>query len=218
MAKLTQLKIKNSAGKEYVALINPNEIRENFSVTYTEEEMTPIGTLKPDIRFVRVDPDNLTIKLIIDGTGAIDPDAPTASVQLKKLKDVVLAYLSAKHETPVLTITWGEAVKQFTGRMLSMSIDYSLFTVNGAPIRAEVNMEFKEDTPPATDSKKRNTNSPDLTHIVRVKAGDTLPDMCQNIYGNSNMYLEIARINSLINFRNLKAGTDILFPPIREVE
>ncbi len=218
MAQLTKLSIKNSAGKEFIALINPNEVNETFDVEYTDEEMIPAGTFKPDLRFVRMKSDTLSITLLIDGSGVIDPDADTAPVQLKKLKDTVLMYEGKKHEPPLVTITWGDAIKQFKGRLQNMTIDYKLFTAAGAPIRADVVMEFKEDTPPKTDAQKRNTNSPDLTHLVRVKAGDTLPDMCQEIYDNPKMYLEIARINGLLNFRNLKPGTDILFPPMREID
>lgn len=218
MGKLTKLKLKNSAGKEFTVLVNPNEIVENYSVEYTGEEMIPAGTYKPDIRFVRMKSDVLSIKILIDGSGAIDPDADTAPVQIKKLKDVVLAYIGNKHEPPIVTITWGDAIKQFKGRLDNMSINYTLFTAAGAPIRANVDMEFKEDTTPKDNASKSTNSSPDLTHLVKVKAGDTLPDMCQEIYGNSKMYLEVARVNNLLNFRNLKAGTNILFPPIKELE
>jgi nucleoid-associated protein YgaU len=47
-----------------------------------------------------------------------------------------------------------------------------------------------------------------------VKAGDTLPWLCYNIYGDSRYYLEIARVNKLINFRKLREGDELYFPPI----
>jgi nucleoid-associated protein YgaU len=58
--------------------------------------------------------------------------------------------------------------------------------------------------------------SPDLTHIRLVKAGDTLPEMCFNIYGDPRYYLDVARQNRLDNFRKLEPGTRIFFPPIEK--
>jgi nucleoid-associated protein YgaU len=63
---------------------------------------------------------------------------------------------------------------------------------------------------------KENRSSPDLTHYRIVKAGDNLPLMTQRIYGDPKYYLEVARVNKLVNFRNLKPGQAIYFPPIEK--
>ena len=46
-----------------------------------------------------------------------------------------------------------------------------------------------------------------------VKKGDTLPLLCFLIYGDSRHYLEVARANKLVNFRNLTVGEELSFPP-----
>jgi nucleoid-associated protein YgaU len=50
-----------------------------------------------------------------------------------------------------------------------------------------------------------------------VKAGDTLPLMTEEIYGDDKYYLEVARINNITSFRQLQPGTEIFFPPIEKV-
>jgi nucleoid-associated protein YgaU len=47
-----------------------------------------------------------------------------------------------------------------------------------------------------------------------VKEGDTLPMLAYEVYGDSAYYLELARVNGLDDFRNLKAGDRIFFPPV----
>ena len=65
---------------------------------------------------------------------------------------------------------------------------------------------------------KENNNSPDLTHRRTVKAGDTLPLMCYQIYGDSKYYLQVAEVNDLGNFRSLTPGQNILFPPLEKTK
>ncbi len=40
--------------------------------------------------------------------------------------------------------------------------------------------------------------------------------MCYRIYGDPKYYLEVAKVNGLGNFRFLKPGTDLIFPPIEK--
>jgi nucleoid-associated protein YgaU len=56
--------------------------------------------------------------------------------------------------------------------------------------------------------------SADLTHVRLVKAGDTLPALCERIYGEPRMYAEVARANGLDNFRDLRPGMQLRFPPL----
>jgi LysM repeat protein len=176
------------------------------------------GANQPETKFFSKSATALSFTILIDGTGVVSPLAPSAETQLQNLKNVVLKYFGKLHEIPAVVITWGTVIQKFEGRLAKMDINYKLLTTDGKPLRVEVALEFKEDTAAKQDVQKKNTSSPDLSHLVEVKEGDTLPEMCQKIYGNPKMYLEIARINKLTNFRHLKAGIQILFPPITKVE
>jgi nucleoid-associated protein YgaU len=52
--------------------------------------------------------------------------------------------------------------------------------------------------------------------VRKIKFGDTLPLMCYRIYGDPKYYLQVAEANGLDNFRRLKPGTDIFFPPLEK--
>ena len=67
---------------------------------------------------------------------------------------------------------------------------------------------------PATKQKTQNKSSPDLTHVRTIRPGDSIPMLCEDIYGSPIYYLEVAKANNLANFRTLKAGQKIIFPPL----
>ena len=91
-----------------------------------------------------------------------------------------------------------------------------MFNPDGTPVRVIATAAFVGSIEDNLREAIKRSNSPDLTHIRKVSEGDTLPLMTFKIYGNSAYYLEVARINKLVNFRNLVPGTDIFFPPINK--
>jgi nucleoid-associated protein YgaU len=91
-----------------------------------------------------------------------------------------------------------------------------MFNSSGEPIRAVASVKFKGTISEDKEAAKAKRSSPDLTHILRVKAGDTLPLMCKKVYGDPKYYLQIAGANNLGNFRRLEPGMEIVFPPIEK--
>ncbi|MFN6944065.1 MAG: LysM peptidoglycan-binding domain-containing protein, partial [Cytophagaceae bacterium] len=122
-------------------------------------------------------------------------------------------YKGGQHQPPCIKLTWG--TMDFKCKLKSMNINYTLFKPDGSPLRAKINLSFVGTMDKESEEKLKSTSSPDLSHIRTVYEGDTLPLMCQKIYGDSSMYLKVAQVNNLVNFRNLEPGTEILFPPIR---
>lgn len=214
LGRVTKLKITNfmTPPKMFECLINPDTLNRAIDITFTEQDVPP-GTQDPESKFVRKKPDTINFELLIDGTGVVDVTGPTAETQITKLREAVMSYDSKTHQISPVNITWGTTLN-FIGRLQNMSINYTMFAPDGKPLRAKVSLSFVGDTPAKKDMSQRNINSPDLSHIIVIKEGDHLPDICEQIYGNPKLYLEIARINKLTNFRNLKAGMELLFPPL----
>jgi len=79
-------------------------------------------------------------------------------------------------------------------------------------------VKFKSSIEEEKRASRENNSSPDLTHVRKVKAGDTLPLMCYRIYGDPKYYIQVAKVNGINNFRKLTAGTDIFFPPISKTK
>ena len=120
------------------------------------------------------------------------------------------------HEPNFLQLNWGTFI--FNGVMESATVTYKLFHSSGAPLRASINASFKQSVSRTEQTAQARLQSPDLTHFKIVKEGETLPLIAKKIYGDSKYYLEIARVNNINNFRRLKAGQQLVLPPIDKKE
>lgn len=131
---------------------------------------------------------------------------------IQKLEKTVYTYIGDKHEPPYLKIIWGTL--NFNGRLKNFTTNYLLFNSEGEPLRAKVILEIIKYVAPKKQEKQDNSSSPDLSHLVMVKDGDTLPALCRRIYENEAYCVEVARINGLTEFRHLEPGIRLLFPPL----
>ena len=151
--------------------------------------------------------------MIFDGSGVVDKNKTNILKEIETFRKLVYDYNGDIHKSNYLKIMWGSN-PAFQCHLTSLSITYKLFRPDGTPIRAEAKASFKNFEDPKMIAAKEDSKSPDMTHLVTVVAGDTLPALCYKIYGQRDQYMKVARFNNLINFRNLKPGTRISFPPL----
>lgn len=118
------------------------------------------------------------------------------------------------HLPSYLQLNWGNF--EFRGVLDTATTNYKLFNSSGLPIRATVNATFAENVTKKEQQTEKGQTSPDITHVRSVEEGDTLPMLANRIYGDSSYYLEIARINQLTNFRNIKKGKKIILPRLNK--
>jgi hypothetical protein len=117
-----------------------------------------------------------------------------------------------EHNPNDLTISWGSFV--FQCHLTALSYDYTLFSPEGEPLRVKVSVSFISYIPRDEAQKRANQSSPDMTHIVTLKSGESIAGWCNEIYGDASYCLDVARYNRLAGFRNIPAGTKITFPPL----
>lgn len=134
----------------------------------------------------------------------------TLTDTIKLFLDVCINVNGSVHTSNYLIIRWGS--EKFKCRCESADIKYTLFNPLGKPVRAIIDAKFIEHIDPETQAKINNTNSPDMSHLVTIREGDSLPILCKQIYDDPTYYLQVAKVNKLADFRNLKAGSKILFP------
>lgn len=204
-------KIDIDSRASFNALINPAGYDHTFVVRYAHKPAA--GSTGGESKFDNVKPETITLKpLVLDGTGAVPGRKIPVKYQVDALRKAVYGYISEKHEPPIVRVVWGSL--GFFGRIVKMKFEYTLFTPNGEPLRAKVTLEFVGFTSAAEEVKKKGNRSPDLTHLVVVKAGDTLPLLCERIYRDPLYHLEVARINGLTQVRQLEPGMSLRFPPL----
>ncbi|MCK6436748.1 CIS tube protein [Rivihabitans pingtungensis] len=192
----------------YSVQINPDSYTHSHTASYNPANTT--DTAGTTTKYHRIEPETLSFSFYLDGTGVVS--TLTVADSIKAFKQLVYQYNGTIHSPNYLQVVWGGLA--FKCRLTSLNIDYTLFDSNGAPLRAKLTPSFEQYLSPDDLAKLSGKNSPDMTHIRTVAAGDTLPLMCQRIYGDSRHYLMVANHNGLIRFRQLEPGQRIVFPPL----
>lgn len=193
----------------FEAVVNPSEITLGYEMEYDSAQGS--GTTSSRQEFKRVKPGDLTLSFFIDGTGA---DGRTVDVQEKVQSFLtVTGYNGDIHRPNYLKVAWGDlAVKRCV--LKSASLAYKLFRPSGVPLRVVITATFTDNSDDQTRVAMAQDQSPDLTHVRTVLAGDTLPGLCDAIYGSPDYYLDVAEANGLDLFRTLEPGSRIFFPPL----
>ncbi|MBN2527987.1 MAG: peptidoglycan-binding protein [Deltaproteobacteria bacterium] len=198
-------------GDKFEAMVNPQGFTRKDSIQYNENKA--IGATSQEKIFSRMGTSSISFKkILLDGTGVIDPFGPGVSERIETLKKIVYNYNGQKHEPNRVQLLWGNLI--FLGRLTSLDVNCTMFTPNGVPLRAELSMDFEDATSTKEAQLSANQSSPDLTHLVEVRAGDTLPLLCHRIYGDCSYYREVAAINNLPGLLSLTPGTQLKFPPL----
>jgi LysM repeat protein len=206
-----QADFSDEAIGEFTAYVNPHELTIAYDMEYEESQGS--GTTGSRMEFSKVKPGDLSLTFFLDGTGA---NGAKIDVQ-QKVEEFqnVTGYNGNIHRPNYLKVVWGTIqVKRCV--LKSASIAYKLFKPSGVPLRAVITANFTDTADDETRVALAQDESPDLTHVRLVKAGDTLPLMCYRIYGDSRYYLDVARVNGLDNFRRLKPGQKLFFPPLEK--
>lgn len=198
---------------EFKAMINPSTITHTLSTSYESGGVTDGD---PDVskKYVTIEAEKLAFDLHFDGTGVTDDGkGQDVGTQITNFYNLCYQYNGDIHKPNFLGLMWGKSL--FKGRLISCETEYKMFKANGSPLRAKLSVTFEQYIDPETLKKILKKSSPDMTHLREVRQGDTLPLMCQRIYGDSGYYLQVAEKNNLDAFRTLKPGTKLYFPPIK---
>lgn len=229
-SKLEKLKIKvyptaQRSGRpddELEVMFNPTSYSLSFSNKF---EKTPtVGQQQRETKFTGGEGQQLTLDLIIDGTGVGDMGFETllgfgtSSVEDQVAKFMRFCYEIEEetHQPYFLTLEWGSL--NFECRMSSVTINYSLFDNSGKPLRAKLNATFIEALSADKAGKTPEKQSSDLTKSIQVKMEDTLLLLTQQEYGSLEYFSWVARYNDLDQFRRLEPGSQLIFPPLETLK
>jgi hypothetical protein len=212
--KLTSL---SKSSKTFELMLNPEYYSVKSTIRYKEDETANDANPGYSYKYTGTPPREINIgPIILDVTGAIPFKSTLLDQSITKmienLEEVVYDYDGDTHQPPLIKVEWGS--NSFEAKLLTIDVKYTLFAENGDPLRAEISLSMREYISPEEIMAKRKKSSPDLTHLVEVKDGDTLPLMCNRVYKDCSYYREVAEINGLDDFCTLTPGTFLYFPPL----
>ncbi|MDW3211150.1 MAG: LysM peptidoglycan-binding domain-containing protein [Reichenbachiella sp.] len=192
----------------YTAMLNPESYSHSLNVQYSEEQGA--GTPDASIKYEKSTPSSVNFDLVFDATGVVDKNRTDLTSEITKFKKVAYDYNGSIHSPNFLKLIWGKAML-FKCRLTTMKINYTLFKPDGSPLRAKVSVTFKEFQNP---SEAMEDNSPDMTHVKTVIAGEQLPALTYDVYQDESQMLMVAEHNKLDTLMHIKPGTKLYFPPL----
>ena len=186
---------------------NPTEYQ--LQKTNTFAEIAIPGLESPPIQYVRGAAEKLTAELMVDTSDTLEDVRERYTNKLRNLMNIN----SEIHAPPIVRLTWDGEV--FRGVVESLNITYVLFTPEGVPLRAKLNLVMKEYRTVEEQVAERPRFSPDVekTHVVR--RGDSLASVAALAYNDVTQWREIARNNGIEDPRNLEPGQVLNLPRLR---
>ncbi|MDC1220346.1 LysM peptidoglycan-binding domain-containing protein [bacterium] len=193
--------------------VNPTDYTLKMSAPPKETTSETLANGQTIDKIMLAEKRNISLKFHLDSTGVV-PGITSVPTAIDDLKWLCVEFQGEVHDSFFLQIVWNSLV--FNCKCESLGINYLLFKPNGEPLRAVVTANFKEFIDAKTKALKNNTSSPDMTHLRTMKSGDSLPALCEEIYGSPKYYLQVAKANGIINFRNIQPGKQVLFPRLEK--
>ncbi len=190
------------SSEAFTLMLNPEQYSETFRTEYD----------KGRSKCQRIDPKPkaeeesvYSFDFIIDGTGATGLTVDVAS-KIKKFRKLV----ESKNEdqmTNKLRLKWGTLHMNCV--FLSATINYTLFSRTGRPLRAKITAKFQQVR--SLDASWLAQKEQVISRVLG--AGQNIVSLATKTYGAANKIAKLAKANNLNSFRKLDAGVKVLLPP-----
>jgi hypothetical protein len=204
----TDIKFETPAGVTWQALLNPTEL--SFSRKNLYQATQSAGTSQPQQSFSGGEPDQVSIDLLLDGTGVVG-DAGSIGEKLDGLLEFT-KFQGDTHQPYYVHAYWGRF--SFRGILTQADVTYKLFDRSGEPLRATVKLALKEALSPQEVAATDGASSPDLFQTWLVRDGERLDAIAAQVYGDPAYWRPLARANALANPRGLVTGQLLILPPV----
>ncbi|KOV65532.1 LysM peptidoglycan-binding domain-containing protein [Streptomyces sp. MMG1121] len=193
---------------------NPNslQLRKTTEWRRTPSRMAGESALP---EFVGSGPRELSLEVFLDSTSTHDNSVEQAVEKLMKGCVPTPASLARKKPaSPWVRFEWGKArTTSFDGVLSSLSVTYSLFDVDGKPLRATCSLSIEEaSVDPPGQNPTSGARTARSTHTV--VAGDSLALLSWREYGDATAWRVIAEANGIDDPMALTPGTELVVPAL----
>jgi hypothetical protein len=196
--------------------------REKFEVDYNPEEYTinqdnnfanqsiP-GLSGPVVQFVAGNQRTLEMELLFDtwDTPTVEKeDVRGETSRVTRLLEID----PALHAPPLLKVSW--ASLEFRCVLSRATQRFIMFTAQGVPVRARLNVTFNEVIDPEQEIRKVKRETADFSKLYTVGDNDTLSAIAAQLYENPLLWRAIAIENGISNPRNITTGQALRVPAL----
>lgn len=196
------------------AMYNPEALELNYEADYQENQA--LNDSSQVNYFTGLRPGRLSLQLLFDSQ--LPGNTQPVDTQLTVLRALCGIVDGRSQETRFLQVKWGKLSWHgdgyFAGRMASMSVSYTLFDRDGAPLRANVTLVLKEDRSIVLQQSAQGRLTP-TPSVVQVQGQDTLPLIASSALSAQSStvdYLDLAYTNDLDNLGAITPGQTLVWP------
>lgn len=205
----------NSVYKPALELpINPEKVKLGKGIRYAEDKQ--LGSLNGSNVYVRYQPETLYFECLLDMTNAMEDDDEKKPVHdmVDEIEARLYDYNTEGHRPSFVKVEYGDIT--FFGQLKTLETEYTLFDMDGIPLRAELKVTLTGYCGQKEEKKHFSKHSPDVSRLVTLKEGQTLAALCYEIYGDALLVGQVARFNNLNGYRSIPAGTELLMPMLKK--
>jgi hypothetical protein len=184
-------------------MFNPNEYSLESSNRYSYQPIP--GLSLPVAQFVNGESATLTMELFFD-TYEKKEDVRNHTKKITGLLDVD----KDLHTPPLIRFVWGSLT--FKGIVERVSSRFTMFLESGTPVRATLNVTFREVQSITEQFKRIPRQSADRTKQRTVRQGESLWHIAAQEYDDPGLWREIARANGIEDPRRIEPGTVLKIP------
>ena len=209
-------------------MFNPYEYTLSKTNSF-EEKKASKGKDSPPAELSKAGAQTLKLNLLFDTYGPTNDSVYGNESDVSKITDKLWEFMKvtknagtdkdSKPDVPLVAFHWG--VFFFVSYITSMSQKFTLFTHQGIPVRAMVDVTFTQyqDGSDRRDDLKQNPTSGGgpINRIHRVVAGDRLDLIAHSVYQDSAKWRLIAAYNNLLHPSDIYPGQSLLIPFEQEV-
>jgi Contractile injection system tube protein len=200
-----RVSITPEGSSKFDVLFNPTQY--GLDKANQISEIAIPGLEAPILQYVHGNTRTLSMELFVDTY----EERTDVSAHTNKIYDL-LKIVPSTHAPPICQITWGNF--HFRGVVDHVSGRFTLFLSDGTPVRATLNVTFKEYIDVDQLVKVQPTESSDHQKTRVVKRGDRIDHIAAEEYGDPAKWRPIAEANNLDDPSHLVAGAVLSIPPL----
>ena len=172
----------------------------------------------PDPDYTSTNPASVSMEIFFDAFEELQGDV-TKDVEtlFEWTKPTPVSRTTGNPQPPLLMFQWGSssALSNFRGYLSSVSARYTLFRIDGTPIRATCTIRLEEVPQEAARQNPTSGTRPGMrVHVVTE--GETLHSVAWSEYRQARYWRGLAAFNGIDDPLRVEPGTTLLLPSPRD--
>jgi hypothetical protein len=207
---------------------NPTELSFEKSIQLAEISIPQLN--QPLQQFIHGQAARLMVELFFDTTDASAEDKPVPVTEQTDKLYALTQTVPEDHAPPIVTFHYGkkgfpgsaipeqfgsQRRQSFTGLVESVNQRFTLFSTDGVPLRATLNLTLREYVPLHDQFSRANPSSPERSHAHILRAREGLNDVAWQFYRRPDRWREIALANGIEDPRRIDPGLRLNVPKVR---